>query len=205
MKKISGLILFSLYTLVAQAQFTYPDSIPQGAWARREIVDGDTVFVMSLRPARVSASRRFKNITEQTQFYRYRRAAQNVYPYAVQAIALYNEIQEETQNMSKGKRRRHIRREHRELKEDFTEKMKNLSKTEGKVLIKMVEMNLDKPFYDIIRETRGGITATYWHNLGKIWDYNLKEGYQPGNDPILDEILIDYDMSDKAYREPPRT
>lgn len=54
--------------------------------------------------------------------------------------------------MSKGKRRRYIRHEHKDLKDDFSEDLKKLSKTEGRVLIKMIERNLDKPFYEVIRE-----------------------------------------------------
>ena len=72
--------------------------------------------------------------------------------------------------------------------------MKNLSKTEGKVLVKMIERELDMPFYEIIRTTRGGTTAVYWSTLGKLWGYDLKEGYRPGQDPLMDEVFIDYDF-----------
>jgi hypothetical protein len=74
--------------------------------------------------------------------------------------------------------------------------MKQLSKTQGKVLIKMIEKELNKPFYEIVRDTRGGFTALYWHNLGKLYGYDLKEGYKPGAEPMLDEIFLDYDFGD---------
>jgi hypothetical protein len=86
------------------------------------------------------------------------------------------------------------------LKEDFKDQMKNLTKTEGKVLIKMIESRIDKPFYTIIKETRGGATATYWHTLGKIWGYDLKEGYRAGAEPLLDDALLDYDFGAASYR-----
>lgn len=124
------------------------------------------------------------------------RAARNVYPYALQAISLYEQIQDETEGMSKRKRKRRIRHEHKELKEDMTERLKNLSKTEGKVLIKMIESQVGKPFYNVIRETRGGTTAAYWNTLGKLWGYDLKEGYTVGADPLLDGIFLDYDFGD---------
>ncbi len=169
-----------------------------GAWARMEIENGDTTFVMSLRPVRITARWNFKDLQEQRQYYLYTRAARKVYPYAIEAVGLYEDIQEETQDMRKGQRRRFIRREHKELKDDMKDQMMNLSKTEGKVLIKMIERQLGKPFYTIIRETRGGTTATYWHQLGKLWGYDLKEGYIQGNDPLLDAVFIDYDFGDPA-------
>lgn len=177
-----------------------PDTLPQGAWARMEVENGDTTFVMSLRLHRVSSKRQFKDFAEQRQYYLYYRAARRVYPYAVQAIDMYNDIQVETQDMSKGKRRRYIRREHKEMKGDLTEQMKKLTRTEGKVLIKMIERQLDKNFYDVIRETRGGFTATYWHQMGKIWDYDLKDGYRLGADGLLDEVLLDYDFGEAVWR-----
>ena len=169
-----------------------------GAWARLEIENGDSTFVMALRPVKISARRIFKDLDEQRQYWRYTRAARQVYPYALEAISLYEQIQDETQDMSKRKRRRYIRHEHKEMKEDMTETLKNLSKTEGKVLIKMIESQLNKPFYDVVRETRGSTTATYWNALGKIWGYDLKEGYLPGNDLLLDDVLLDYDFGDPS-------
>lgn len=169
-------------------------STPTGAWARLEVENGDSTFIMSLRMVKIAARRNFANFAEQRQYYLYLRAARKVYPYALQAINLYEEIQGETQDMNKRQRRRYLRKEQKELKEDFKEQMKKLSRTEGKVLIKMVEKEIGKPFYDMLKETRGGMTAAYWHNLGKIWGYDLKDGYAPGADPLLDEIFLDYDF-----------
>lgn len=180
----------------ASAQLSRTDTLPQnsGAWATLEIVNGDSIFLMSLHPARLVAKRTFKDLEEQKQFRRYLWAAKRVYPYAVQAVALYQEIDEETDGMNKRKRKRHIRHEHQELKEDLTERMKNLSKTEGKVLVKMIERELDMPFYEVVRSTRGTTTAAYWNTLGKFWGYDLKQGYHHGDDPLLDEVFIDYDF-----------
>ncbi len=167
---------------------------PSGAWARLEVENGDSTFIMALRLVKIAARRQFKDFAEQRQYYLYMRAARKVYPYALQAINLYEEIQAETEDMSKRQRRRYLRRENKELKDDFKEQMKNLSRTEGKVLIKMIEKEMDKPFYDLIKDTRGGLTAGYWHNLGKLWGYDLKQGYEQGADKLLDEIFLDYDF-----------
>lgn len=200
MKQPFFLTFIFLCTLAVQAQSgpsPMQDTMSQGgAWARLEIENGDSTFVMALRPVRISARRTYKDLDEQRQFWLYTRSARRVYPYALEAIGLYEQIQEETQDMSKHKRKRYIRHEHKEMKEDMTETLKNLSKTEGKVLIKMIESQLHKPFYDVVKETRGSTTAMYWNTLGKIWGYDLKEGYQPGADILLDDVLLDYDFGD---------
>ncbi len=180
--------------LAASLSAQNADSLSKGAWARMEVVNGDTIFDMTLNLQRVSSKRTFKDFSEQRQYYLYTRAARKVYPYALEALDLYDEIAEQTQDMRKSQRRRYIRHEHKELKDDLKDQMKNLSRTEGKVLIKMIESQVDKSFYDLLRETRGGATATYWNTLSKMWDYDLKEGYHVGADPLLDEVFIDYDF-----------
>lgn len=174
-----------------------PDTTPRsGGWARLEIVNGDSIFVMSLWPVRITDRRAFKDGDERKQYLLYKNAARKVYPFALEGIALYEDLQIETAGMNKRQRRRHIRHENREVKEDMTEQMKKLSKTQGFVLIKMIEKEVGKPFYEILRETRGGMTASYWHNLGKIYGYDLKDGYIPGANPLLDEVFLDYDFGD---------
>ncbi|MCS7036950.1 MAG: DUF4294 domain-containing protein [Saprospiraceae bacterium] len=167
---------------------------PKGAWATLEVVNGDSTFLMALPVVRISARRIFKSEEERRQHFLYTRAARKVYPYALKAIHLYEEVQAETQDMNKRQRRRYYRREKRDLEKDYEQQLKSLTVTEGKVLVKMIEKELRKPFYEIIKETRGGLTAAYWHNLGKMWGYDLKTPYIPGADPLLDEVLLDYDF-----------
>jgi hypothetical protein len=188
------------YVHAAKAQSAATDSLPRGAWARMEVENGDTTFLMSLRLVRISDRRIFKDSSEWLQYYKYRIAARKVYPFALQAIELYNDIQVETADMGRWKRKRYVKREHKDLKDDFTDKLKNLSRTQGKVLIKMIERQLGKPFYEVIRETRGGTVATYWNTLGKMYNYDLKDGYRLGVDPLLDEVLIDYDFGEAVWK-----
>lgn len=197
----AGVALYGQPGLSAQTE----DAMPQqgGAWARLEVENGDSTFVMSLRPVKITARRTFKDLDEQRKYWRYTRAARKVYPYAIQAVALYDQVEEETQGMNKRQRKRHLKHEHKELKEDMTATLKNLSKTEGHVLIKMIEKEIQQPFYTIVRQTRGSTTATYWNTLGKIWGYDLKEGYIVGADVLLDEVLLDYDFGDPSWMYQP--
>ena len=177
-----------------QTRMRIDTSGPIGAWARMEISLGDTVFVMSLRPVRVASKRQFKDQAEMRQYYLYARAAKKVYPYAVQALEVYDEWQEETGSLKKRKQRKYAKEELKTLNDQFEAKLKKLTKTEGKVLIKMIERETGKPFHQILKETRGGATATYWTNLSRMWGYDLKEGYQLGANPLLDDVFVDYDF-----------
>ena len=134
---------------------------------------------------------------EQIRYQKYKRYAAKVYPYAVEAIKIFREVEEVTLTMNKRKRKKHIKRLHKDLKKKFTDPLKNLSKTQGKILIEMIEKELDTSFYDLMKSLRGGFTAGYWSSLSRIYGYRLREKYQEGDDPILDSVLYDLDISHK--------
>jgi Domain of unknown function (DUF4294) len=170
------------------------------AWLTREIINGDTTYMAVLYEVRVKDARIYKDLAERDRLRRYRRYAANVYPYAVQAVELRDETLRATADMNRRQERRYMRTQKKAFKEDFEEKLKGLYKTEGYILIKMIERNTGKNCYDIIKEARGPVVATYWNSMGKIWGYDLKEGYKHGADPLLDEVLLDYDFGDSYWK-----
>ncbi len=196
MKKILPIIIWMSMVGVAQAQ--QETSVRLDGKIYPAIIDecGDTVIVASLDRVSVSSPRAFETDEEYKKYMRYRRAAVKVYPYAVEAIKTYREVNAETEEMKKKrKQRKYIRHTQKDLKDDFSEQLKKLTKTQGFVLTKMIERELDVPMHDLIKDLRGGMTATYWSTMGWLWGYKLKEGYAEGDDRILDMVLDDFDIS----------
>lgn len=157
---------------------------------------GDTLLLADdLNEVSVTAPRRFNNREERVRYFRYKRYALKVYPYAVKAIKIFREVEMATATMSKSKRRRYIRKLQKEYEKDFKAPLKKLTKTQGKILIKMIEKELDKNFYDLLKGLRGGLNARLWQTAGKLYGYNLKDGYTKGEDPLLDAVLGDLNIS----------
>ncbi len=156
---------------------------------------GDTLILASLEGISVSSLRTFESDEDYRRYRRYRQYALKVYPYARQAIRIFRETQYVTENMNRRQARRYIRRLQRELKREFADPLKNLSKTQGHILIKMIERELDVPMFDLIKQLRGGITASYWNTMSKLFGHNLRDGYVEGTDIILDAVLDDFDVS----------
>lgn len=158
---------------------------------------GDTLIVATLEDVRVSSPRMFDNDEEYKKYRRYRRYAADVYPYAVEAIKVFNEVQVATEDMRRGKAKRYAKHLYKDMKDNFEDPLKNLTKTQGMILIKMVERELKTPTYFIIKDLRGNWAAGYWGTVGKMFGHNLKEGYVPGKDRILDMVLDDFNVSHK--------
>ena len=158
--------------------------------------DGDTIFIAtSLSAAAVSSPRSFESADDQKLYRKYRYYAAKVYPYAVEAIRIFRETEHVTATMPQRQAKRHIRRLSKELKKEFEDPLKGLTKTQGYLLVKMIERETGQPMHSLIKDLRGTLTATYWNTLGKTVGYQLKDGYVVGADPILDVVLQDYDVS----------
>lgn len=164
------------------------------------IIDGDTIPVADFETVQVSQKRSFKDADERKRYNQWRKYALKVYPYAAEAIKLYRQIEKETAEMKKGKRKKYSKNIEKELKPKYEEELKSLTKTQGFILIKMVERELKCPFYDVIVKLRGGWEAFKWQSTGVWYGYNLKQGYDPKKDPILESILSDLNIS---YKEEP--
>jgi hypothetical protein len=212
MKQIIILLgLLLLVTIQAQAQKPentvrqgeyYGTTTIDGEIVKVLIIDGDTLPVIDLEGMQVTRKRNFSNRGERKRYHQWRKYAAKVYPYAAEAIRLYRELEAETKGLKKGKRRKQGRKREKELRPKYQEEIKKLTKTQGFILIKMVERELDLPFYDVIKEIEGGWKAMSWQALGKWYGYNLKTGYDPNKDPLLEVILDDLNINYGAEVSP---
>jgi hypothetical protein len=157
--------------------------------------EGDSILYCELRPIEISAPRVFANADEYKRYERYQRYAAAVVPYAVEAVKTYRELEAATRNGHRKDRKKYINELEDKFNDKFKEQLKNLTRTQGFLLIKMIEREVHMPFYDLVKDVKGGFAAAGWNTFGKMYGYNLKEGYDRGKDPILDSILDKYDLS----------
>ncbi len=191
------ILIISMFAFRAEAQTTLGKTTLNGQLVTLMLDDnGDTLLVADdLMTVSLTSPRTFKSREEYLRYRRYLRYAAIVYPYAKEAIIVFRELEAQTLEMKKGKRKKYAKKLQKELDDKFEKPLKNLTKTQGKILVKMVERELDDNLHHLIKTYRGTLTAGYWNTLSKFWGYNLKEGYIEGKDPILDAVLQDFNIS----------
>ena len=189
-------LIFLSTAFIAQAQDRMETVEIEGNILTQIITeDGDTLLVAHLDDVSVTSPRKFKSREDYLLYLKYRYYANSVYPYATEAIRIFRETEYATENMKKKERKKYIKQLQKELKEEFEDPLKNLTKTQGKVLVKMIERHLDTPMHNLIKNLRGGFTASYWSSLSRFYGYRLKQGYVEGEEPILDAVLQDFDLT----------
>ena len=160
---------------------------------------GDTVLYCQLREFEVSAPRTFANADDFKRYERYQRYAPTVIHYAVDAVRTYRELEAVTRDGGNRDRKKYINDLQNKMDDKLKSQLKDLTRTQGLMLIKMIEKELHMPFYDLVKDVKGGFAAFYWNEFGKVYGYQLKDGYERGKDYILDSVLDKYDLSYYLY------
>ena len=162
---------------------------------------GDTLILADLDNVSITALRTFNNDDEYRKNLKFRNYALKVYPYAKEAIRIFRELEYASEHMGKRERKKKIKELEEQLIIEFEEPLKNLTKLQGKIMIKMIEKETGQPIYNLIKDLKGGFKAFYWNAFSKLYSYELKEGYNHGDYPILDAVLQDFDVSYRIENE----
>ena len=208
---MSRLLLFSLlllYVWAADGQVQVPNggietklSIEGKIYPALITENGDTLILVDLDNVSITALRTFANDEEYRKYLRFRNYAAKVYPYAKEAIRIFRELEYVSQHMSKKEKKKKIAELEEQLTKEFEEPLTNLTKLQGKIMIKMIEKETGQPIYHMIKDLKGGFKAFYWNAFSKLYSYDLKEGYNRGQYPVLDAVLQDFDVSYRIENE----
>jgi hypothetical protein len=201
------LFLFSLCSLVPLKAQQQPEGstitlIINGVNYKAIVTpEGDTMILADLDDVNVVSTRTFEKPEDQQKYDKFRRYAHIVFPYAKEAIRIFREMEYAEQYMTKKERKRKIKELDKQLTQEFEEPLKKLTKLQGKIMVKMIEKELDRSMYELIKEIKGGFTAFYWNGFSKLYSYDLKEGYHEGMYPVLDAVLVDFDLGYRIENE----
>ena len=153
-----------------------------------DIINGDTLFIKEFPEVEILE---FKDNIERRKYYILKRRVLKVYPYALVAKEKLDAIQRGLDTIPK---RRHKKRYTKQVaswvKDEYTDQLKNLTMSEGRILVKLIYRETKITSYDIVRSYRGRFNAFFWQTMAKLWENNLKTQYDPVN--IKEDMLIEH-------------
>ena len=127
-------------------------------------------------------------------FYRYQRLIYNlkkVYPYALVVRARLGSINEGLENISDERdRKKYLRQVEKDIFGEYEDDVRDMTITQGKLLIKLIDRETLNTSYELIRQYRGNFSAAFWQGIARIFGTNLKAEYDPfGEDAVMEIIL----------------
>ena len=88
----------------------------------------------------------------------------------------------------------YIRDVYAQIKEEYSPVLKKMTRTQGRVLLKLIDRETEYTAYQILREFRGGFVAGFWQGVSRIFGQNLKSQYdKEGEDRMIEQIVIYYE------------
>ena len=137
--------------------------------------------------------RKFKSENERRYYYWYYKKVHKAYPFAQIAADTLLVINEELEGIkSNRKRKKKIKEIQKFMEGEFSDQLKKLTKTEGRILIKLVHRQTGQTMFDLIKEYRSGWKAFWYNSTATMFRLSLKDEYQPdieGLDFIVEDIL----------------
>jgi len=193
MKKIIYLFIFlSVVRLNAQVN----DSIPKFSDDYILIREGDSLTI-HLDEVAILPKHKFKSKIDTRYYYWFRRKVFKAYPYAVLVSKRLDSVQARLKNIkSKAKQKQYVRRVQSFVEEELTSQLKKMTRTEGRVLIKLVHRQTGKTAFDNIKEVKSGWKAFWYNSTANVFKLSLKEEYSPAS--INEDYLIE-DIIQRAY------
>lgn len=130
---------------------------------------------------------------DQNAYWREVERVRKIYPYALHAADLLDEFDKEMGIInSKRKKRKFSKESHKTLKTDYNYVIRDMYRSEGVLLMKLIHRETGLTAAEIIKKYRGKFSSSLYKNLGKIWDQDLGVKYDPtGVDKLTERIVLE--------------
>ncbi len=176
---LSPRLVITLILLLASLSYS-------SAELRAQHVEGDSITpTIELPTIRVQRGLPVEPLsaTERQAYWRRVRDVKKTLPYAKYVAASIIETYEYTETLPEREQKEHLRRVERELKAEMEPKMRGLTLSQGKVLIKLIHRQSGTTGYELVKAFLGGWKAWWWNQFAKFTGANLKSEYNPSKDP----------------------
>ena len=157
------------------------------------IVEGnDTIYIDEIRASKVYSRLPRQKGKDWRKYYRLVHNFSKTYPYALVAkkIVARADSTIAADNLKRAKRDKYISLVQKELFNVFEKPLRGLTVTQGALLMKLIDREIGKSSYDIIKDSKNGIAAKFWNGIAKMFGSDLRKPYDPeGEDKMVEDLV----------------
>ena len=155
------------------------------------VYKGDTIPSMRMPTLYVYKPLKFKNKKQQQEYNRLVRNVKKTLPIAKEVNRAIIETYEFLQTLPDEKaREKHLSMVEKSIKEQYTPRMKQLTLSQGKLLIKLVNRETSSSSYELVKAFLGPFKAGFYQAFAAIFGASLKKEYHPEDEDALIERII---------------
>lgn len=186
-------VIYLYIVLISAISFAQKrDSLPNFTDEYFLVKTGDSLMI-KLNEVAVLPKHKFKSRTDANYYYWFRKKVFKAYPYAMLASQRLDSINVRLQRIeSKSKRKKYVRRVQKYVEEELTDQIKKMTRTEGRILIKLIHRQTGRTAFNNIKELRSGWKAFWYNTTANVFKLSLKDEYKPASvneDYLIEDIL----------------
>lgn len=153
-------------------------------------IDGILIPWIVLNEVTVSAKRSFKSKEDYDNYRRLRYNVIKVLPYARYAGQRYRNLERDLAlTADHRKQKALVKGCEKEIKDIFNKEVKNLTISQGEILIKLIDRETGNSSYSLVRDMKGGISAFLFQSVARVFGHDLKEKYDPDKEHDIESII----------------
>ena len=66
-----------------------------------------------------------------------------------------------------------------ELRAEFEAEVKDLTISQGRILVKLIDRQTGETSYELVKDLRGSFVAFVWQGMARLFGQDLKSNYDP--------------------------
>ncbi|MES2419248.1 MAG: DUF4294 domain-containing protein [Bacteroidota bacterium] len=194
--------LFILFIVIITANQLYAqEKRPEGIYP--VLGKNDTIRVAStldsgylipwigLREVVIIGVRTFRSAADQAAYNRLKYNVLKVMPYALYAKKRYEQLERDLAiTIEKKAQKKLVKQCDEEIKKMFNSEIKELTITQGQILTKLIDREVGRTTYDIVKQTKGGFAAFSYQLVARVVGHNLKNTYSATEDRDIESIIV---------------
>ena len=175
----------------ALAEMDSPTFVPT-VKVGKVLFQGDSVQYMEMNNVYVYPQLTFKNKKQAKAYMRLVTNVKKVLPLAKEARQLLIETTEVLETLpTKEAKDAHIKKVENEIFKTYKPKMKKLTYSQGKLLIKLIDRECHSSSYEMIQAFMGPFRAGFWQTFAWAFGASLKKEYDAeGTDRLTERVVL---------------
>ncbi len=156
------------------------------------IFEGDSIPYMEMGAVYVYPKREFKSRRQQRAYSRLVRNVKKTLPIAKEARQMMMETYEYMMTLPDEKaRQEHLKRVEDNILREYKPRMKKLTFSQGKLLIKLIHRECNSSSYEIVKAFLGPFKAGFYQTFAAIFGASLRKKWDAeGDDKLTEEVVL---------------
>ena len=153
---------------------------------------GDSIQYMEMYNVYVYPELEFKNERQKQSYLRLVKNVKTVLPIAKEVNAILIETAEYLDRLpTEEEKNAHIKRVEKSIMQQYKPRMKKLTYSQGKLLIKLVDRECNSSAYDMIKAFFGPIRSGFYQAFAWVYGASLRKRYDPdGADKLTERVVL---------------